>query len=219
MNKKNYFLIIFACLFGCLQISADQFPGFMDFYHIPNSTNILCFDCYTVHTVIQIKRGEKTKWWSKLPALDNIIFLEDGSVWQIEHAATGAYGDYTLRIGDPVILRRTQGDWGFTLEALSTNKNVKAALLKNESFVQGHQYEVKDIPPGENTILLIDLGSNAESIWETTDYQEMQNWNKGDAVIIGSETSNLSNTPKHLLINGTLLKNGHEGVVKADLRS
>lgn len=222
MNKINYFFILFACFFGYVKINADQSPGFMDFYHIPNSTNIICFDYYTVHTVTQIKSGKKTKWWSNLPAPDNKIFLEDGSAWQIEHSATGVYGDYIVKVGDPVIIRPARGDSGFTLEAMSTNKNVKATLLKNESFAQSHQYEVKDILSVENgayAILLMDFESNTESIWDMTDYQEMRNWKKGDVVIIGSDTSNLLNTPKHLLINGNLLKNDREEILKADLRS
>lgn len=231
MNKNIYYLLfLIPLLFGYVNAemanppssSSNKQVGFMDFYHIPNTKNIIRFDYYTVHTVTDIKAGKRPGFHPYLPSLMNKIFLDDGSAWEIDKNAEGIYGDYIMKVGDPIIIRPNQKGSGFTFEAMSTSKNVGATLLKNETFAKSHQYEIKEIIPSDNNtfaILLLDTQAGAESLWDISESDEITRWKKGDMVILGSDISTLANTPKYLLINGSLLKQGLKTTLKADYRN
>lgn len=236
-NKIYYFLILFTALFGFMNADIEnqgiekqgvekpsdkqnQTIGFMDFYHIPGSKAIVRFDYFTLHSVKEIQSG-KQPWWHMSPAPNNKIFLDDGSAWEIESSASGIYGDYIMRVGDPIILHLSSDGKKFILEAPTTNKNVKAAPLKSGFFPKDHhQYEISDIitSDNDNIVILKDAESDMESVWKVADSRELKTWSQGDYVIIGSTTGTLLEIPKHLLINGTLLKRGVDGsYVEADL--
>lgn len=222
-------LLLFP-FFGCQATAENASSTISMYYNLPNSSNIINVDPYTVHSVTNIGVGSKP-WWSNLPPPANKIFLDDGSAWEIEGCARGVYGNYLMATGDAIVVRvlpQGRGDsYSFILEDISTRKCARANILQDVSWVNGHQYVIETIvftyddpknETGRAVVTLHDDLFDTKSLWETSDVRGVEAWGAGEFITIGSDESSIKQKPKHILINGSqFIKTKQVKFVRADL--